>query len=41
MTTARDPLQLPCGLELPNRLMKAAMREALGASTRRPKRGIR
>ena len=29
MTSLHDPLQLPCGLVLPNRIMKAAMSEAL------------
>jgi 2,4-dienoyl-CoA reductase-like NADH-dependent reductase (Old Yellow Enzyme family) len=30
MTSLHEPLQLPCGLVLPNRIMKAAMSEALG-----------
>jgi 2,4-dienoyl-CoA reductase-like NADH-dependent reductase (Old Yellow Enzyme family) len=30
MTALRDPLTLPCGQVLPNRIMKAAMSEALG-----------
>jgi 2,4-dienoyl-CoA reductase-like NADH-dependent reductase (Old Yellow Enzyme family) len=30
MTLLRDPLTLPCGQVLPNRIMKAAMSEALG-----------
>ena len=29
MTSLHDPLQLPCGQVLPNRIMKAAMSEAL------------
>ena len=29
MTSLHDPLELPCGLVLPNRIMKAAMSEAL------------
>src|ERR1700757_1003460 len=36
MTDVRDPLQLPCGLELPNRLMKAAMSEALADTEHSP-----
>jgi 2,4-dienoyl-CoA reductase-like NADH-dependent reductase (Old Yellow Enzyme family) len=36
MTTAHDPLQLPCGLVLPNRLMKAAMSEALATPAHAP-----
>lgn len=36
MTNAHDPLQLPCGLVLPNRLMKAAMSEALATSAHAP-----
>ena len=31
----RDPLTLPCGATLPNRLVKAAMSEALGTRERR------
>lgn len=36
MTPAHDPLQLPCGLVLPNRLMKAAMSEALATPAHAP-----
>jgi 2,4-dienoyl-CoA reductase-like NADH-dependent reductase (Old Yellow Enzyme family) len=36
MTTAHDPLRLPCGLVLPNRLMKAAMSEALADTAHSP-----
>ncbi len=36
MTSPRDPLQLPCGLSLPNRMMKAAMSEALATSAHSP-----
>jgi 2,4-dienoyl-CoA reductase-like NADH-dependent reductase (Old Yellow Enzyme family) len=36
MTSARDPLHLPCGQVLPNRLMKAAMSEALGTRANAP-----
>lgn len=36
MTTAHDPLELPCGLVLPNRLMKAAMSEALATPEHAP-----
>lgn len=36
MTSPSDPLQLPCGLTLPNRIMKAAMSEALATSAHSP-----
>ena len=36
MTSPHDPLSLPCGQVLPNRLMKAAMSEALAGSTHSP-----
>ncbi|MEE6176143.1 hypothetical protein [Mycobacterium sp. 050134] len=36
MTTMHDPLQLPRGLELPNRLMKAAVSEALADAAHSP-----
>lgn len=36
MTSPNDPLQLPCGLTLPNRIMKAAMSEALANSEHSP-----
>lgn len=36
MTSPHDPLQLPCGLTLPNRIMKAAMSEALANSAHSP-----
>lgn len=36
MTSPQDPLPLPCGQVLPNRLMKAAMSEALSDSTHSP-----
>jgi len=36
MTSPNDPLELPCGLTLPNRIMKAAMSEGLGTSAHSP-----
>ena len=39
MTSLHDPLPVPCGVVLPNRIMKAAMSEALadlGELARRP-----
>ena len=36
MTSLHDPLTLPCGLVLPNRIMKAAMSEALANSAHAP-----
>jgi len=36
MTAVNDPLPLPCGQVLPNRIMKAAMSEALGDTTNSP-----
>ena len=36
MTSLHDPLELPCGLVLPNRIMKAAMSEALADSGNSP-----
>jgi 2,4-dienoyl-CoA reductase-like NADH-dependent reductase (Old Yellow Enzyme family) len=36
MTSLHDPLLLPCGLVLPNRIMKAAMSEALADSENSP-----
>ena len=36
MTSLHDPLQLPCGQVLPNRIMKAAMSEALADSGNSP-----
>src|SRR6476620_11602001 len=36
MTSPRDPLPLPCGQVLPNRLMKAAMSEALADPAHSP-----
>ena len=36
MTALRDPLTLPCGQVLPNRIMKAAMSEALGDRAHAP-----
>ena len=36
MTSLHDPLHLPCGLVLPNRIMKAAMSEALADSGNSP-----
>lgn len=36
MTSLHDPLELPCGLVLPNRIMKAAMSEALADSGHAP-----
>ncbi len=42
MTTASlsDPLTLPCGVTLPNRIAKAAMSEHLGSSHQSPTRGL-
>jgi len=42
MTTAalNDPLTLPCGAILPNRIAKAAMSEHLGSSKQSPTRGL-
>lgn len=36
MTDLHDPLSLPCGLLLPNRIMKASMSEALAEATHAP-----
>ncbi|MFG3615562.1 NADH:flavin oxidoreductase/NADH oxidase family protein [Nocardia sp. NPDC047654] len=36
MTSLHDPLTLPCGQVLPNRIMKAALSEALGNKTNSP-----
>ena len=36
MTSLRDPLPLPCGQILPNRIMKAALSEALGDKRNAP-----
>ena len=36
MTSPQDPLPLPCGQVLPNRLVKAAMSEALSDSAHSP-----
>ncbi|MDZ7910507.1 MAG: NADH:flavin oxidoreductase/NADH oxidase family protein [Rhodococcus sp. (in: high G+C Gram-positive bacteria)] len=36
MSTLRDPLPLPCGLTLPNRIVKASMSEALGGAANAP-----
>ena len=36
MTSPHDPLQLPCGRMLPNRIMKAAMSEALANAGHSP-----
>ena len=36
MTSPHDPLPLPCGQVLPNRLMKAAMSEALSDAAHSP-----
>lgn len=36
MTGVHDPLTLPCGQVLPNRIMKAAMSEALGSKQNAP-----
>jgi 2,4-dienoyl-CoA reductase-like NADH-dependent reductase (Old Yellow Enzyme family) len=36
MTSLHEPLQLPCGLVLANRIMKAAMSEALGDAGNSP-----
>ena len=36
MTSVHDPLSLPCGLTLPNRIMKAAMSEALANNAHAP-----
>ena len=40
MTSPNDPLQLPCGLTLPNRIMKAAMSEALADRAHSPDRRL-
>ncbi len=37
MTTPQDPLTLPCGTVLPNRLLKGAMSEGLGTSDGAPR----
>ena len=36
MTSLRDPLPLPCGQVLPNRIMKAALSEGLGDKQNSP-----
>lgn len=36
MSALRDPLPLPCGLVLPNRIIKASMSEALGGASNAP-----
>ena len=36
MTSLHDPLPVPCGVVLPNRIMKAAMSEALADSGNSP-----
>ncbi|MGJ0119882.1 NADH:flavin oxidoreductase/NADH oxidase family protein [Williamsia sp. MIQD14] len=36
MASLRDPLPLPCGVVLPNRIMKASMSEALGGADNEP-----
>ncbi|GAB7144154.1 NADH:flavin oxidoreductase/NADH oxidase family protein [Mycobacterium riyadhense] len=36
MTSLHEPLELPCGQVLPNRIMKAAMSEALGGKRNAP-----
>ena len=36
MASPNDPLELPCGLTLPNRLMKAAMSVALADKRHAP-----
>ena len=36
MTSLRDPLTLPCGQVLPNRIMKAALSEGLGDKRNSP-----
>jgi 2,4-dienoyl-CoA reductase-like NADH-dependent reductase (Old Yellow Enzyme family) len=36
MTSLHDPLKLPCGLVLPNRIMKAALSEGLGDKRNAP-----
>src|SRR6478609_467529 len=36
MTSLHDPLPLPCGQVLPNRIMKAALSEALGNARNAP-----
>lgn len=40
MTTLSDPLDLPCGARLPNRIGKAAMSEQLGDATGAPGEGL-
>jgi hypothetical protein len=41
MTALTDPLPLPCGQVLPNRIMKAALSEALARTAFAPRRGVR
>ena len=36
MTSLHDPLTLPCGQVLPNRIMKAALSEGLGDKQNSP-----
>ncbi|WP_415977239.1 NADH:flavin oxidoreductase/NADH oxidase family protein [Rhodococcus sp. 077-4] len=36
MSSLRDPLTLPCGVTLPNRIVKASMSEALGDASNAP-----
>lgn len=40
MTSLHEPLTLPCGQVLPNRIMKAALSEALGDKTNAPDRRL-
>ncbi|TQC43016.1 NADH:flavin oxidoreductase/NADH oxidase family protein [Rhodococcus sp. WS4] len=40
MTSLHDPLTLPCGQVLPNRIMKAALSEALGDARNSPDRRL-
>lgn len=40
MTSLHEPLPLPCGQVLPNRIMKAALSEALGDRTNAPDRRL-
>ena len=40
MTSLSDPLTLPCGATLPNRIAKAAMSEHLASSRQEPTRAL-
>ena len=40
MTTLTDPLALPCGAVVPNRLLKSAMSEVLGTRSHAPSEAL-